>query len=114
MTTNEFSDLVDTHSLLPNDIMYSSNALCGEAGECANQVKKITMAITRPEWVTQVENKLQSEEVFRENLKEELSDVLFYLTRLGKDIGISLEDMMVLQANKLAHRTIKYKRTFLK
>lgn len=114
MEAKEFLMLVNNHSLCPNDLLYNSNALCGEAGECANMVKKIQMANICPDWVQQKENPLKDKEVFTENLKDELSDVLFYLTRLALDIGLTLEDLMDIQSNKLNDRTHKYQRTFLK
>lgn len=114
MTYEEFNQLVDKHSLRPDDLLYNSNALTGEAGECANQVKKVEMAASRPDWVTQNENRLPDPKVFIGNLREELSDVLFYLVRVGKIANVSLEEMMQIQAEKLAAKSIKYKRTFLK
>lgn len=114
METTQFETIVNIHSLAPGNVLYNSNALTGEAGECANMVKKIVMANMRPEWVTQNENRLPDASVFVENLKVELSDVLFYLTRLALDNGVTLNDLMMMQLQKLSAQSDKYKRTFLK
>lgn len=114
MDTKQFEEIVAHHSLCPTDMMYNANALAGEAGECCNAVKKLTMAELKPEWVTQNENRLPNKEVFTENLKEELSDSLFYLTQLAKCAGTTLDELMLLQFKKLGNRSVKYQRTFLK
>ena len=71
----EFERFVLEHSILPSDDQYNTVALCGESGEVANVIKKI-----------QIRNNLNSKEVismktmddYKNNLKEELGDVLFY------------------------------------
>lgn len=110
----ELEAYVKLHSLCPGDKLYNSNALAGEAGEVANCVKKIRMATIRPEWVTQNENSLPTKEHFENNLNDELSDVLFYLVRLAKDNGVTLDDLAKIQIHKLKSQSEKYKRTFLK
>lgn len=114
METTQFETIVRHHSLCQFDLLYNSNALAGEVGECANMVKKIQMATIRPEWVEQNENPLKDKEVFMEMLKIELSDVLFYLTRLTLDTGLTLNDLMMMQMKKLGNQSTKYKRVFLK
>jgi NTP pyrophosphatase (non-canonical NTP hydrolase) len=110
---SEFEALVEKHSL-SEDLLYNSNALAGESGEVANAVKKVHMATIKPEWVTQDENSLPTKEYFEESVGDELSDTLFYLVRLAKINGLTLQDLMQLQADKLSKQSIKYGRTFLK
>jgi NTP pyrophosphatase (non-canonical NTP hydrolase) len=110
----KFEIVVDTHSLCPSDLLYNSNALCGEIGEVANVIKKIQIATLKPEWVTSNENELPDVDFFKNKLDEELSDALFYLVRVAKDNGTTLEDLIMIQEHKLKVQTMKYKRTFKK
>jgi NTP pyrophosphatase (non-canonical NTP hydrolase) len=115
MEPTPFEILVHKHSLLKGDLLYNSNALAGEVGECANIVKKMQMAVIKPEWTQQTEaERLKTPEYFLPKLQDELGDVLFYLTRMINDTGLSLEDIMQLQQEKLENQSIQYKRTFLK
>jgi NTP pyrophosphatase (non-canonical NTP hydrolase) len=114
MSIAEFELIVTKHSLQPDNYLFNSNALTGEAGEVANQVKKREMALLRPEWVTQNENRLPSVSEFEDEIKKELGDVLFYLVRLALDNGLSLESIMFSQAVKLRKQSSQYGRTFLK
>lgn len=114
MTPSEFEQIVHRHSLEPNNLLYASNGLCGEAGEAANQIKKIHMARVKPEWITQNENALPNPEEFREAACDELGDTLFYLVSEAKQLGTTLEELMQRQADKLGNQSIKYGRTFLK
>lgn len=111
MRTLDFEKVVNIHSLFPNNPLYNSNALCGEIGEAANVVKKIIIV-----------KSLKKEDIFsalstndyKNMVKEELSDSLFYLTRLALDYNTSLSELMLIQSNKLLNQSIKYKRNFLK
>jgi hypothetical protein len=47
-------------------------------------------------------------------VKIELSDALFYLVRAGLDVGVTLEELMMMQLEKLVKQSNKYNRTFLK
>jgi NTP pyrophosphatase (non-canonical NTP hydrolase) len=114
METINFEMIVKAHSLFPNNNLYNSNALCGEVGEVANQVKKLEIALARPDWVLQNENSLPDASHFREAIIDELGDVLFYLTRVALDQGITLERIMNIQFQKLVAQSDKYQRTFLK
>lgn len=114
MILEDFEKIVKQHSLCPDDVLYNSNALVGEAGECANVVKKIVMAKIRPEWVQSNENKLPDVDHWHKLLKEELSDVFFYLARLAMDAGVTLEELMYMQTAKLNGQSNKYNRVFLK
>lgn len=114
MDTSHFELIVARHSLAPHELLYNSNALAGECGEVANVVKKIQMAQMKPEWVTANEGGLPTLNDFAGRLDDELSDVLFYLTRMALDNGATLEQLMALQLRKLVSQSEKYQRTFLK
>jgi len=116
METTHFEQVVTKHSLCPGDLLYNSNALAGECGEVANIVKKIRMATIRPEWVHDNAESMGMPEIpeFKIKLKDELGDAFFYLTRMALDNGLTLNDVMFEQFEKLAEQSIKYNRTFLK
>lgn len=109
---NHFENVVMLHSLQPGNIIYNSNALCGEVGEVANIVKKMQFATLRPEWVG--EGGVPSISDLKAKIGDELGDALFYLTRVATDNGFNLTQLMMMQAEKLNNQSIQYGRTFLK
>lgn len=66
-------------------LLYQSNAMCGEAGEVANNVKKI------------VRDGLDLDD----EVLIECGDVLFYMSRLLKRRGFTLEDAAQALLDKL-------------
>jgi NTP pyrophosphatase (non-canonical NTP hydrolase) len=77
---------------------YAALALNGEAGEAAEEVKKMF----KPS------DKLGYEERVR-RLKLELGDTLYYLTALGQQFDISLEEIIEGNVEKLEKRSKKGK-----
>lgn len=69
----------------------TAGAICiaGEAGELANAVKKMI-------W--------HGHPIDNEKVMDELGDVLWYVARLGQDMGMSLEDIARHNLAKLAKR----------
>ena len=63
--------------------------LCGEAGECIDVVKKMMF---------------QQHELNSEKLIEELGDVLWYCAELASGLGVSLEDVALINVEKLKER----------
>ena len=63
--------------------------LTGEAGECADIVKKY---------------KFQGHELDKEHLKDELGDVLWYIAETASGLGISLEEVAQYNLDKLHKR----------
>lgn len=63
--------------------------LVGEAGEVAEKVKKIFR---------------DGNSADKDQIKKELGDVLFYVTALGGYFGITLEDILTHNVNKLEDR----------
>lgn len=88
----------------------------GEAGEVANCVKKIRITELRPEWTIEANKQfsMPAKDKFEDDLNVELSDQLFYLVRLAKDNGSSLEDLINIQTHKIKVQSLQYGRTFLK
>ena len=108
--------MLDDHSLCPYNLVYNAVGLTGEAGEVANNIKKLQMIEIRPEWVQSEGNQkiVLRKETFEDNLSEELSDTLFYVLRLARDRGLNIADLVSLQQNKLLKQSEQYGRKFLK
>ena len=75
----------DKTKWLDNSIM----GLCGEVGECADIVKK---------------HRFQGHELDREKLKDELSDVCWYVSLLASALDFTLEEVMNHNIEKLKKR----------
>ena len=78
------SDL-DTYGLILNGVM----GLNGEAGECIDIVKK---------------HHFQGHELDKEKLIDELSDVLWYAAITSEGLGVTLDDVMRHNVEKLQKR----------
>jgi NTP pyrophosphatase (non-canonical NTP hydrolase) len=74
-------------------IIYPALGLAGEAGEVANQVKKI---------LRDNAGELTAER--RAKIIDELGDVLWYAAALATDIGVNLEEVAEANLAKLAMR----------
>lgn len=92
MTPNEYQKLcmrtankLDGFKLIVNGAM----GLCGEAGEVIDLVKK---------WV------FQGHELYKEDVEEELGDVLWYAAILCEGIGTNMEEVMQKNIEKLKRR----------
>lgn len=76
-----------------NGVVYSILGLAGEAGECANIVKK----------TLRNDNGVLTEER-RTKLVDELGDVAWYLANTCTELNISLDDLFEYNLNKLKTR----------
>ena len=92
MNPNEYQKLcmrtanfMDSSKLIVNGAM----GLCGEAGEVIDLVKK---------WV------FQGHELYKEDVEEELGDVLWYAAILCEGIGTTMEEVMQKNIDKLKKR----------
>jgi NTP pyrophosphatase (non-canonical NTP hydrolase) len=74
-------------------LMYLSMGIAGETGEVVEKVKKLI----RPAEVVIADEK-------REDLKKEIGDVLWYISQMAKELGLSLEDIAQHNIKKLADR----------
>lgn len=72
-------------------ILYPTLGLTGEAGEVADKVKKIIR-----------DGKSVVNE--RVEIAKELGDVLWYLAAVARDIGVSLDDVAMMNIEKLESR----------
>ncbi len=72
-------------------ITYPAVGLAGEAGELANKVKKLLRGDT-------------NRDELLDGIKAEMGDILWYLSALADDIGVSLSDVAGDNIAKLASR----------
>jgi NTP pyrophosphatase (non-canonical NTP hydrolase) len=70
-------------------IINAAMGLCGESGEVIDIVKK---------WLA------QGHELDREHIADELGDIAWYLAEMATVLGISLEDVMIKNIEKLKRR----------
>jgi NTP pyrophosphatase (non-canonical NTP hydrolase) len=70
-------------------MLHTVVGISGEAGELIDAVKK--------SWV-------YNKPLDRENLKEELGDILFYLTKLASMLGVTVAELCELNRQKLEKR----------
>ena len=76
-----------------NNFIYPTLGLSGEAGEVAEKIKKV---IRDKEGVVDEEQKKE--------IEKELGDVLWYVSQLASELGLSLEDIAEKNIEKLYSR----------
>lgn len=76
-----------------SNLEYPTLGLAGEAGEVANIVKKI-----------QRDNDGVLTDEIRGKLKDELGDVLWYISACADELGLTLDEIAEFNVNKLAKR----------
>jgi len=74
---------------LNRGIYYTAIGLAGEVGELLNKIKKIAR---------------DNAPVDTEALKDEMGDVLWYLSQIATELGISISDVAEANLNKLKGR----------
>ena len=96
MNMNEYQHMAARTALYPKEqgIEYTSLGLVGEAGEIANQVKKI---------IRDDEGRLTADR--RNNIVDELGDVLWYVANLAREVDCDLEYIANDNIAKLARRS---------
>lgn len=96
MNFEDYQSEARTTALYPNrlkNLEYPTLGLAGEAGEVANIVKKIQRD----------HGGIITDEI-RAKLKDELGDVLWYISACADELGISLEEIAAFNVDKLAKR----------
>ncbi len=96
MTFEEYQAAAGTTALYPrrrNNLEYPTLGLAGEAGEVANIVKKI-----------QRDNEGVLTDEVRAKLRDELGDVLWYISACADELGLTLDEIAAFNVNKLAKR----------
>ena len=94
MTFDEYQVFARSTSVYPQKykVMYPALGLCGEAGEVAEKVKKSIRD----------GNSL-------EGVGLELGDVLWYISAIADDLGVTLEEVAQANVDKLNSRMIRNK-----
>lgn len=92
MTFDEYQEFVATVKRYPQqyNVLYPALGLCGEAGEVAEKVKKRVRDGTK--------------ESFKQDITKELGDVLWYISALAGDLGITLQEVADTNKEKLQDR----------
>ena len=96
MHFEEYQSEASTTALYPrrmSNLEYPTLGLAGEAGEVANIVKKIQRD----------HGGILNEEI-RAKLKDELGDVLWYISACADELGLTLNEIAEFNVNKLAKR----------
>ena len=96
MNFEEYQSKASVTALYPkrlNNLEYPTLGLAGEAGEVANIVKKI-----------QRDHGGTITEEIRAKLKDELGDVLWYISACADELGLTLEEIAAFNIEKLAAR----------
>lgn len=89
------------------DLIYPILALCGEAGECANNVKKLIRDYgykSGLDFKVYYDGLDEKGKKLVNNLRAELGDVLWYTAQSGYEIGAFLEDIAKENISKLKAR----------
>ena len=89
MTFDEYQEFARLTAIYPEDVkvVYPTLGLCGEAGEVAEKIKK---------------HMRDGRSLVGVGL--ELGDVLWYISALADDLGITLEEIAQANIDKLASR----------
>ncbi|MCW5959526.1 MAG: nucleoside triphosphate pyrophosphohydrolase family protein [Pyrinomonadaceae bacterium] len=96
MTFEDYQNAAKVTALYPNrlnNLEYPTLGLTGEAGEVANVVKKI-----QRDFGGEITDEI------REKLKDELGDVLWYISACADELGITLSEIAGFNVDKLAKR----------
>lgn len=95
MEIAEYQSIIKKTAVYPKDlgIVYCALGLNGEAGEVAEKVKKLyrdSEGVITPE--------------FTEAVKKEIGDVIWYCTALASELGLTLEEILAANYEKLIKR----------
>ncbi|HRJ87479.1 MAG: nucleoside triphosphate pyrophosphohydrolase family protein [Blastocatellia bacterium] len=96
MNFDEYQSAASNTALYPRrleNLEYPTLGLAGEAGEVANIVKKI-----------QRDHGGVVNDDIRLKLKDELGDVLWYISACADELGLTLAEIAAFNVNKLAKR----------
>jgi NTP pyrophosphatase (non-canonical NTP hydrolase) len=98
MEMNDYATICAETRIYPAEktTIYPILALCGEAGELANEYKKIMRA-----------GRSQPTGVELHRMLLELGDILWYLNAVAVDLGSSLSDVAEMNIQKLEARYAK-------
>jgi len=93
MNINTYQQEAAKTAIYSNKLIYPTLGLNGEAGEIANKVKKILR-----------DSSGELQDNIRQNLIDELGDVLWYVAALATDLGVELSEIANRNVEKLNSR----------
>lgn len=95
MDVKKYQEIIKKTAVFPKEIglTYCTMGLCGEAGEVAEKMKKLFR--DKGGVVT---------EEFKQDVKKELGDVVWYVTALAKELDLTLEEILEANYEKLMKR----------
>ncbi len=96
MTFEDYQKLSRKTAIYPdrdNNFVYPTLGLAGESGEVAEKVKKILR-----------DNNGVADDSRKKELQKELGDVLWYVSQLATELGLSLDEIASLNIEKLYSR----------
>ena len=96
MTFEEYQKISRKTAIYPdkdNNFIYPTLGLAGESGEVAEKIKKILR-----------DNKGVVDDFKKQELSKELGDVLWYVSQLATELGLSLDEIASLNIEKLYSR----------
>jgi NTP pyrophosphatase (non-canonical NTP hydrolase) len=99
MNIQEYQTIIQKTAIYPKEVgaMYCALGLNGEAGEVAEKIKKLIRD------TNYLDSKDYTDE-FKENLKKEIGDCIWYCTALANEFNLSLEEILEANYNKLIKR----------
>lgn len=96
MTFDEYQQKSRKTAVYPNagnNFIYPTLGLAGEAGEVAEKIKKVLR-----------DNNGVMDDARRDDIKKELGDVLWYVSQISTELGLSLDEVANLNIEKLYSR----------
>lgn len=113
MQVREYQEIVKKTAVYPKEIglAYCGLGLTGEAGEVAEKIKKLYR--DKPEILVHFESNPPAVislgdalkvDTFKREVTKEIGDVIWYCTALASEIGVTLEEVMQTNYNKLISR----------
>lgn len=98
MTLNDYQKSAQETAIYPNDnnISYLALAICGEAGELADKVKKV---------IRDKHGQFYQPDIAAIAL--ELGDIMWYAANLAHTLGFSLEDIARMNLDKIKDRVAR-------
>ena len=93
MNINTYQQQAAKTAIYKDKLIYPTLGLAGEAGEIANKVKKVLR-----------DNSGELDESVRQNLIDELGDVLWYIAALSTDLKTDLSEVANKNIEKLNSR----------
>lgn len=105
MKKSDYEKFVSRRSTTAEDgRKYAALGLSGESGEVFEDVLSLLLAVTKTNESVKKFLRNNEKEKYRDRIMSELGDVLFYLTKVGQDVDLTLADIMEYNFFKIEER----------